>query len=71
MESFVDTPCRLGGLFAYGTSLMEPILTDGRTIILAYIAMDAAALSPCDTLYKALVVTIIMNKNCGYDSIRK
>ena len=33
--------------------------------------MDVAALSPYDTLYKHLVVSIIMTKNCGYDSLRK
>ena len=26
MESFVDTTCRLGGIFVFGTALMEPIL---------------------------------------------
>ena len=33
--------------------------------------MNAAARSPYDSLYKNLVVTIIMTKNCGYDSLRK
>ena len=50
-ESFVDTTCQLGGLFAYGAALMEPILADGRTTLLAYIAIDAAAQSPYDILY--------------------
>ena len=52
-------------------ALMEPILANGVTTLLAYIAMDAAARSPYDTLYKDLVVTIIMTKNCGYNSLRK
>ena len=50
---------------------MEPILADGGTTLMTYIAMDAAGQSPYNILYKNLVVTIIMTKNCGYDSLRK
>ena len=71
MESFVDTTCQLGEFFAYGTALTEPILINSRATLLAYIPIDAAARSPYDTLYKDVVVTIIMTKNCGYESIRK
>ena len=33
--------------------------------------MNTAAQSPYDTLYKDLIITIIMSKNYGYDSLRK
>ena len=71
MESFVHTTCQLGGLFAFGTALMEPILANGGTTPLVYITMDATMRRPYDTIYKDLVVTIIMTKNCGYNSLRK
>ena len=50
---------------------MEPILTDSGETLLTYLAMDATHRSPYDILYKDLVVTIIMTKNCGYDTLRK
>ena len=50
---------------------MEPILTNDGETLLTYLGMDAATQSPYDSLYKDIVVTIIMTKNCGYDSIRK
>ena len=53
---------------------MEPILATplpGVTTLQAYIAMNAAARNPYDILYKDLIVTIIMTKNCGYGSLRK
>ena len=71
MESFVDTTCRLGGDFAFGTALMEPILVADGTTLQAYMAMNVAARSPYDILCKDLIGTIIMTKNCVYDSLRK
>ena len=50
---------------------MEPILANDGETLLKYIVMDVAERSPYDTLYKDLVVTIIMTKNCGYDSLQK
>ena len=55
-------------------AVMVPILAapaSSVAILQAYIAMNVAAQSPYDTLYKDLIVTIIMTKNCGYDSLRK
>ena len=70
MESFVDTTCRLGGLFAFGTALIEPIFADGGTTLLAYIVMDAAARSPYYTLYKELVVvSSTINNNFRQESM--
>ena len=71
MESFVETTAQLGGLFPFGTTLMEPILNNGRETLVTYLSIDAANQSPYDILYKDFVVTIIMTKNCGYKSLRK
>ena len=71
VESFVDTTSRLGGSFAFGTALMEPILTNDGETLLTYLGMDAVTQSPYDSLYKDMLVTIIINNNCGYDSIIK
>ena len=43
VESFVDTTCRLGGLFAFGKALMEPTLVADGTTLLAYMTMNAVA----------------------------
>ena len=71
MESFVENTSQLGGLFPFGTTLMEPILTDAGETLVTYLGIDAAHRSPYDTLYKDQIVTIIMTKNCGYESLRK
>ena len=42
MESFVETTAQLEGLFLFGTTLMEPILTDAGETLVTYITMDAA-----------------------------
>ena len=71
VESYVNTTAQLGEFFPFGTTLMEPILTDDGETLLTYLAMDANHQRPYDVLYRDLVVTIIMTKNCGYDSLRK
>ena len=71
MESFVKTTAQLGGLFPFGTTLMKLILTDGGETLVTYLAMDAANRSPYDILYKDFVATIIMKKNCGYESLKE
>ena len=71
MESYVNATAQLGGSFAFGTTLIEPILTDRRETLLTYFAMDADHQRPYDILYKDFVITIIMTKNCGYDTLRK
>ena len=45
-------------------------MDNGETLV-TYLGMDAATQSPYDPLYKDMVVTIIMTKNCEYDSIKK
>ena len=53
---------------------MEPILAvplPGATTLQSYVGMDEAAQRLYDTLYKNLIVTIIMTKNCGYSSLSK
>ena len=50
---------------------MEHNLTNDGETLLMYLEIDAATQSPYDSLYKDMVFTIIMTKNCGYDSIRK
>ena len=71
VESFIEATTRLGRLFLFGTTLIESILTDTGETLVTYIVMDAANRSPCDILYKDYIVTIIMTKNCGYESLRK
>ena len=71
MESFVETTSRLGGFFPFGATLMEPFLTNAGETLVTYLGMDAAHRSPYDILYKDYIVTIIMTKNCGYESLRK
>ena len=71
VESSVDTTSRLAGPFVFSTALMEPILTHAGETLVTYLGMDAAMQRPYDTLYKDIIVTIIMTKNCGYSSIRK
>ena len=42
VESYVSTTCKLGGLLAFGSTLMEPILAapqPGATTLLAYVGM--------------------------------
>ena len=62
---------RVGGLLSFGTTLMEPFLTDAGETLTTYLAMDVVYRSPFDTLYKDFIVTIIMTKNCGYASLKK
>ena len=69
--SYVEITCRLGGFFAFGSTLMEPFLTDANETLGSYLAMDIAHRSPFDALYKDFIVTIIMTKNCGYASLKK
>ena len=74
VESYVSTTCKLGGLLAFGSTLMEPILAapqPGVTTLLAYVRMTEVLRRPYDILYKDLIVTIIMTKGCNYSSLRK
>ena len=50
---------------------MEPLLAaDGETLQ-SYFAMVPADQLPYKALYKDMIVTILMIKNCGYESIRR
>ena len=71
VESHVATAIQLGGKFSFGSSIMEPILANGGETLASYLVMDAAHQRPYEDLYKDLVVTIIMLKNCGFESLRK
>ena len=71
VESYVETTCRLGGYFSFGTTLMEPFLTDAGETLTTYLAMDVAHRSPVDALYNDFIVTIIMTKNCEYAFLKK
>ena len=42
VESYVETTCQLGGFFSFGTSLIEPFLTDAGETLTTYLAMDVA-----------------------------
>ena len=74
METHTATSCRLGGTLAFGSTFIEDILAapaPGPTTLQAYVGMNAATRRPYDVLYMDLIVTIIMTKNCGYNSLRK
>ena len=71
---FVAATCQLGRVFAFETTLMEPILAaplPGGATLQAYVGKDTAAHRLYDTLYMDLIVTFIMTKNYGYSSLRK
>ena len=71
VKSHGATAVQLGGKFAFGSSMMEPILVDDGETLASYLAMDAAHQRPYEDLYKDLAVTIIMLKNYGFKSLRK
>ena len=70
VDSGVDTATRLGGNCTYGTAMMIPFLTDNGETLATYFAMTPAQQAPYDSLYKDMIVTVIMLKNCGYDTLR-
>ena len=71
VESHVATAIQLGEKFSFESSIMEPVLANGGETLASYLAMDAAHQRPYEDLYKDLVVTIIMLKKCGFESLRK
>ena len=73
VESYVATTCKLGGLLAFGSALMELILAAAQPVVTlqVYVGMDEATRRPYDLLYTDLIVTIIMTKGCNYDSLKK
>ena len=71
VEAQVATTVQLGGKLAYGSKLMEPFLTDAGQTLATYFAMTPVQQRPYEVLYEDMVVTIIMIKNCGYESLRK
>ena len=73
VESYVDTTCKLGGLLAFRSTLMEPILATAQPMgtLQAYVGMNEAVRRPYDLLYTDLIVTIIMTKGCSYGSLKK
>ena len=70
VKSGVDTTTRLEGKCAYGTAMMIPFLDDNGETLAMYFAMTPAQQAPCDILYKDMIVTVIMLKNCGYETLR-
>ena len=65
VKSYVATTCKLGGLLAFGSTFMEPILAAAQPVVTlqAYVCMDEAAQRPYNLLYTDLIVTIIMTKD--------
>ena len=70
VENGVNSTMRLGGKCAYGTAIMIPFLTANGQTLATYFAMTPAQQAPYDILYKDMIVTVIMVKNCGYESVR-
>ena len=75
LESLVDTVFKAGGLFAFGTKLMEPILAGTGAApaetIATYMAMDLETRKPFDLVYKDRVVGLLMVKGNKYTSMRR
>ena len=72
VEPYVATTHKLGGLLAFGSTLMEPILAAAQPVVTlqAYTGMDEAARRLYDLLYADLIVTIIMT-NDSYGSLKQ
>ena len=64
VESGVATLIQLRGKLAYRSTIMEPFLTDDGETLETYFAMNPVQQAPYEALYKDMVVTIIMLKNC-------
>ena len=71
IESQVATTVQLGGKLAYGSTPMKPLLAVDEETLQSYFAMVPADQRPYEALYEGMVVTILMIKNCGYESLRK
>ena len=73
VKFYVATTCKLVGLLAFRSTLMEPILAAAQPAVTlqAYVGMDEVAQYPHDLLYTNLIVTIIMMKGCNYGSLKK
>ena len=71
VESGVATSVQLGGKIAYGSAIVEPFLTAEGETLETYFAIYLVQQAPYEALHKDMIVTIIMLKNFGYDSIWK
>ena len=73
VESHVATTSKLGGMLAFGSTLMEPILAAAQPAVTLqeYVATNKAARQPYDLLYADKVVTILMTKGCSCGSMKK
>ena len=69
VESYVVKTCKLGGLLAFGSTLMDPILAAAQPVatLQVYVGINEALQRP----YEDLIVTIIMIKGCSYGSLKK
>ena len=63
---------KLGGLLAFGSALMKPILAAANPAVTlpAYVAMNEAQRKPYDLLYADKVVAIIMTDGCSFGSLK-
>ena len=63
---------KLGGLLAFGSTLMEPILAAANPAVTlpSYVAMNEVQRRPYDLLYADKIVTIIMTDGCSYGSLK-
>ena len=65
VKSHDATTSKLGGMLAFGSTLMEPILAAAQPVVTlqAYVGMNEAEKRPYSLLYTDLVVTIIMTNS--------
>ena len=72
VESYTATTMKLGGLFSFGSTLMEPILAASQPVVTlqAYVAMNEAQRRPYDLLYADKVVAIIMTDGCSFGRLK-
>ena len=70
VESHVTTVCKTGGIFASGTKIYEPFLTDAEETIASYVAMTEVNRCPFDIQVEDKIVAILIIKGCNYNSLR-
>ena len=63
---------KLGGLLAFGSTLVEPILAASQPVVIlqGYVGMNEIARRPYDLLYAGKVVSVIMTDGCSFGSLK-
>ena len=73
VESYTAITMKLGGLLAFGSTLMEPMLAASQPVVTLQVCvgMNEAARRPHELLYADKVVSVIMTDGCSFGSLKK